>query len=143
MSNRMSSGSAWLFGLGAAVVASLSGFAVMTLEMLGTIAAFAIIYGVVAGAAVKKTNMSKGGVVGVFIVCLIIGCIGYWMTSASTMASAVAQEVAKDPQVAGGHQEIADAAAGAAGGLAGALMTIVAFVGGLIGSLLGGLIPRK
>lgn len=142
MNQQMSAGMAWVFGLGTAVVASLAGYLIVSAGTLGTLGLFAIIFAIGAVLAVKKTRMSKGGVVGTFIACAVIACIGLFMTTSSTLAAEVAAEVAKSPELNGG-EVVNETAANAAGGLAGALVTVGGFVAALLGSVLGGLIPSK
>lgn len=142
MQQKMASGVAWVFGLMAAGVAALSGYGIVSVGTLGTLALYGLVFAVVAAIAVKKTAMSKGGIVGTFIACAVLGCIGFFLTTSSTLAAEVAAEVAKDPELNAGTA-INEAAAGAAGGFAGALLTVGAFFFGFVGSLLGGLIPKK
>ncbi len=143
MQQRMGSGMAWAFGLGAAVLGSLTGFLVVSVGTLGTLGAFGLMFAVFAAVAVSKTSMSRGGVIGVFIACALVGCIGFYMTTSNVLASELAAEVAKSPDMAEVGQATADAAAGVAGGFAGALLSVGAFVAALVFSIVGSLVGKK
>ena len=109
---------AWAFGLGAAVLGSLTGFLIVSVGALGTLAAFGLTFAVLAAMAVSKTSMSRGGVIGAFIACSVVGCIGFYMTTSNVLAAELAAEVANSPDMAEVGQAAQDAAAGVAGELA-------------------------
>lgn len=140
--SRMGSGAAWLFGLAAIVVGTGVGYLAVSLGGLGSIGLFALGYVVFAALAVSKTAMGRGGVIGVFMACAVLGCIGYFKTSSSALASYVETTAVTDPQLAGDPQ-VSAAAASVAGGLGGAFLTVGAFVAATLGSVVGAVIGRK